>query len=496
MGVQAAACWAVILLGPIEAGRWASDQFNYHEPTIRLFAERLPGVDLSDYGSATTPGYHLVLAGLLAALEPLLGPGREWLMLAGSVFTLGVVGLASRLLIVRAGVRTGVALTLPLMASLYVFPAGVWLLPDAAGWLGVLAVLAVALHARSRARLLVLGGTLLVPLVLVRQVHLWAAAVVWTAAWLGPERGADAPGGPGFLGRPASQIRDLFAQWPARAGWMALAILSSLPAFAVVGWFVATWQGLVPPRFQGAYHGANPATPALTLSVAGLLTPAVLPFAWPGLKRLWCGAPGLLVGIAAAGLVAAVVPETTFDPEAGRISGIWTIAARLPELGGRTSPVVVLLAPVGALAVGGLLAGLDTRSGWVLAGALLAFVAAQSATHEAWQRYHEPFLLLWMALAAATGVRVRRERPSAASLAFPLAVAAAMGLATGLRIASEDRLPRLEPDALERALDADPLDGRPPAPAKRRGSEPAATVPAPGQAPASAPPGPTLDGSG
>ena len=38
------------------------DQRKYHEPTILVFAEQWPRVDLVNYPSATSPGYHLVLA--------------------------------------------------------------------------------------------------------------------------------------------------------------------------------------------------------------------------------------------------------------------------------------------------------------------------------------------------------------------------------------------------------------------------------------------------
>ena len=38
------------------------DQRQYHEPTILTFAEQWPSVDLINYPSATSPGYHLVIA--------------------------------------------------------------------------------------------------------------------------------------------------------------------------------------------------------------------------------------------------------------------------------------------------------------------------------------------------------------------------------------------------------------------------------------------------
>ncbi|MEM0984240.1 MAG: hypothetical protein AAGI17_09855, partial [Planctomycetota bacterium] len=355
-------------------------------------------------------------------------------------------GLLHRLLATRLGAVHATALTLVLASSLYVFPAGVWLLPDNAGWLGVLAVLGLSLRVRYRARLVVFGSLLLVPLVLTRQIHLWAAAAVWTAAWMGPELGG---------------VWRIFERWPRRLRFFAIAVLASLPAFAAVGAFVWVWGGLVPPMFQGAYHGANPATPALTLSVAGLLSPAFAPWIVPGLRDLWRGGKGWLVLALGFGLVAALVPSTTFDPEAGRISGIWTAASKLPVLMGRTSPVVLILAPVGAVAVASVLARATPRSGWILLGALVGFVTAQSATHEAWQRYHEPCVLIWFALAIAEAP-VERRSIRAIYAVLPLAIAAVMALATGLRIAGERSLPVLEPELFERAVSEDPLDGRPP----------------------------------
>ncbi|MEM0984554.1 MAG: hypothetical protein AAGI17_11475, partial [Planctomycetota bacterium] len=97
MAVQLAVSAGVILVGPIEAGRYGSDQFNYHEPVVRIFADQLPAPDVSDYASATTPLYHLILAGL----KPVIGGERTAFMLAASLFTVALVGLLHRLLATR-----------------------------------------------------------------------------------------------------------------------------------------------------------------------------------------------------------------------------------------------------------------------------------------------------------------------------------------------------------------------------------------------------------
>jgi len=60
-------------------GRGAFDQLNYHEQVIRRFVEQWPAPDLSDYLSATTPGYHLALA----AFAEYAGESAVALRLAG-----------------------------------------------------------------------------------------------------------------------------------------------------------------------------------------------------------------------------------------------------------------------------------------------------------------------------------------------------------------------------------------------------------------------------
>ena len=51
----------VILSGNI-AGTGAYDQLLFHQVVIRWFTRDWPNFDFSNYPSATTPGYHLILA--------------------------------------------------------------------------------------------------------------------------------------------------------------------------------------------------------------------------------------------------------------------------------------------------------------------------------------------------------------------------------------------------------------------------------------------------
>jgi hypothetical protein len=254
-----AACAAILLFyacalpivfspGAVE-GRAAADQLNYHEPVVHAFARTWPTADLSNYHSATTPLYHWLLAGVEAATHP----SRRALMLIGSVFTAGLIGLLAVALPVR-GWRA-LVLVLPVMASMYVFFPGVWLLPDNAGWLGVLGLVLLALRRPMRGRVLAGAGLLLLALVLVRQIHLWAAGLVWAGAWLGsPEPGPTGlrEGDPLDVG---GRVRALFDGLGSRVRRLAPATAATLPAIVAVGYFYWLWGGFVVPRYQDHARG-------------------------------------------------------------------------------------------------------------------------------------------------------------------------------------------------------------------------------------------------
>jgi hypothetical protein len=386
----------IVFSGHAIEGRAAADQLNYHEPVIHVFADQWPRPDLSNYFSATTPLYHLVLAGVEVAFEP----SRRWLMLTGSLFTAGLLVLLVGSL--RVEPRRALVLSLPVLCSMYVFFPGVWILPDNAGWLGVLGILVLSLRRPMRGWTLFWAGILLLELVLVRQIHLWAAAMVWTAAWLG------ADGDDEFdLNRPIEAgrlIAALFSDLSVRIRRVIPAVLVTLPAFAAIGYFVWLWGGVVVPRYQagdhGGYHGWNPATAAFHLSIVGSFVPFFFGYMAPGLRRLM-RSPGLLVGIVVLALVLVVVPETSYAAEVGRKSGLWNLVKIVPVIGGHTSPVLLVLAPVGAVGIASLLAQLRARCGWIYLGAFTAFVAAQTMSPQLWQRYHEPFILIVLVMMSA-----------------------------------------------------------------------------------------------
>ncbi|MEM9372787.1 MAG: hypothetical protein AAGA55_04010, partial [Planctomycetota bacterium] len=364
------------------AGRGAWDATVYHEPLIRALAGAWPRFDLRDPLSATTPGYHI----LLASLDVIGFDSSTSLRLASALIGATLIALLSAWCARRVRPLDAFLLALPIAASIYTFQSSAFVLPDNLAWIGVLVILACCLRDPPGWKPIVAASVVLPALVFTRQVHLWAAAPIWLAAWLGVRQNT-----PFLFASPASRI-------PRTATAMAMTV----PGFLVVGWFIQHWGGAVPPRFQSDMSGGNPATPAFILLQCAILAVGFGPWVLPGVLLLIRDHGRIALLALAVGLLLAVTPDTTFDRDAGRYSGWWALARITPDIGGRSNTAVVLFAPLGALIVAGSLAASTHRARWTLLGTLVAFAAAQSATAYAWQRYHEPFLIMFFALAAAS----------------------------------------------------------------------------------------------
>lgn len=408
-----------LILSGTSRGRGAYDQVNFHEPAIRTFIEQWPRPDVSDYLSATTPGYHIALA----AIGVLAGDSTRTLQLAGCLMSAGfllTLGLGC-----SGDGRRWMALVrcLPVLCSLYVFSAGVWLLPDNAGWWGVLGVVLIALRRRVDAWTYIGGGLVLTLLVCFRQIHIWAAAPLWVAAWLGSvscSDDAESESGEGSDGS-GRWSGSLFSDLPASIRRAGLMLIATLPAFAVLGWFVSEWGGLwggglVPPTFQNMYHGRSPAAPAFVLSLlAGFSVFFAGELVGP-LARLWREHRAWVLTAAAAGLVVAIIPETCYDTAGGRFSGLWNVVRVVPTIGDR-SPVVWVLSACGGVALLCWAWVLPFRDRWVIVSVLVGFTAAQAASPMLWQRYNEPMVLMLLALMSgreprrSAGVLERWSRP-------------------------------------------------------------------------------------
>jgi len=420
--VAVALTWPFILSG-FDSGRGAFDDLRYHWPTVERFAEQLPTPDVSDYPSATTPGYHLDLSVWRA-----LGAPRTLVRLYASLWTAILLGILGSMAHARLG-RPGLALLAPVALSMYVLYPGIWLLPDNAGWVGVLVVLILALDHPMSLRALFVSGVALALLVAVRQIHIWAAAAVWCGAWIGSRETTPTP-------------KDLFTSIGARARWLALALLAAAPAALVLIWFVRLWGGLVPPDFQGRHQGPNPITPGFILTQVAILSALFAPILVPRLARIARAQAPWLVGALVIGLALGIAPESSYSTDAGRYSGWWNIVRELPAPMGR-SIVLALGAPAGAVCLVAWGSMLERRAAWILCVSLLAFTLAQSANHASWQRYHEPMLLI---LGALTIVRAAPALPIGRVVFGSLALGCALGAISAADLAGAKTVAPLPED--------------------------------------------------
>ncbi len=429
------------------------DQDTFHLPVIRQFAQQWPTPDFSNYLSATTPGYHLAMSTLIGVSgksDLVLTLRTSGAVLIAFFFVIGVFAAAlkwresQRSSPTRTSgyidVAVALAIALPLLASSYIVQSAMYLLPDNLAWLFVSLVItsAVAISRagwRVRPSWLVCTSVLMMLLVFTRQIHIWAAAPIWIAVLVNQammRRGTstDASTSPAQI-NPTS-IPELLRAVTSRA--VAFGVVATVPAFIILGYFIWLWGGIAPPMFRAATNplaasgtgnatavtGLSPASPVLILALIGIFGTFYLGWivsasmtasrGWlPRIDNLWGTLKASAIGAAAAALIAIVPPTTWSTPT--RKGALWEITrrfeggsefagVRLPRLviADHTNLIMWFLAVLGGAILGLLWRGVDHRARWVLATALIAFTAAQSAQALSWQRYFEPFVLLWLIL--------------------------------------------------------------------------------------------------
>lgn len=405
--------WAVAVLpfvvggkiGPSEA--W--DQDYYHRPVIKILSEQLPTPDFSNFGSATTPGYHL----FMAALDR-MGADDLGLRLVSSLFGLAAAVVLARVVARLSGREAlGALAGVAFLLNPYVLSSAMFLTTDDLALLLMVLALASAIDSSRegsnrytlfRAMLWSTGAAL------VRQVLLWTAGLAWI----------------GVL------MRTLVGREPRPLRALGLATLSMLPAIAVVAYFVWTWGGLTPPGFQSVIPvGFNPATPVYMLALVGGWG-ALIAACHPGFLAALRTRPA--AACALAGLVWALAIVTTPDapPDGRRWGGIlWTVAQKFPVVAGRSVAIVLLAAAGGAVlgAIFTLSRAHPRRSEtWTAFSALVLCTVAQMANSFCFERYLGPFAIACMFMGIAPLLGSRQDSALRERLAFP-ALAALAGLA-------------------------------------------------------------------
>jgi hypothetical protein len=410
----------------------ANDMMDYHAIEIRRIETQWPTPDLRDAFTTTTPGFHLVLAGLAK-----LGCSALALRVIAALAGLAAWLVAWRVAVVWCGAARATLLIAPMAVSPYVLGSAIWLTTDASALALGAATMGLALVGWRRSREAWATAVLGAGTVLVRQIMLWCIVPGVLRAWMDG-------------GRLSTRARGVAKV--------------ALPAVTCVIAFVLLWGGSMPPRFQ-PFHQAvwNPGAITFSLAMAGACGIFLLPWIWGRLDRT--ARRGALVA-AALGLAMAAAPrsdyrkvlppdaqrvgtrtENTWGPtapdvvkgagEVGRWGGpLWDVAKVAPTVAGR-STLLVGLAALGGAVLAGLWSLADRagrgRSALMLLAAMAGMVASQSLNAQTFERYFDPWVLLSIGWLAAMAMPRARERSLSVGLLLLTIAQLGMTLAVVLK---------------------------------------------------------------
>ncbi len=346
------------------------DERLFHLPTIQQFMVQFPQPDLVDYPSATTPLYHLLMAGVGLVLGDGIGGLR------GANLVLSLLALWSAIWAMGHGTRAAL-MAVPLALSPYFVGPAIRLSTDNAALLGVFLTLGLLVRDPERP----LGtGIAAAATVMTRQIHAWVLGLLLLRA----------------------------IQGRTRRHWVGLA----LPGLMLAG-AITTWGALTPPAFaRGHSSGLNSHTLVFAVSMFGLYGPFLV--GWLG-PAAWSHR-GRVAGAAAAAVLGLGFLTMPYVEDPNRWGGaVWQLAARSPELLDVPLSFWVLV-PIGA----GVLAaiGSSSRQGAFLVLAVGLWLVVNLASARAYQKYYDPMTLfvLGMAIQPLRGWRLAWVGPGLLSV--------------------------------------------------------------------------------
>ena len=367
-----------------------ADQRKHHEHVIADMVEQWPDVDIVDYSSATSPGYHLIMS----FVARFVSQDLMILQFASSIFSLVLILVVWRYSARLTGPWPAALLTLPILFSSYFLGASIWLTTDNAGLLFVVLALGGSVLVTVSASRIVKWGLFSAVAVYIRQIHIWVIAPVVLVTLLTSSVNRFAP----KILRDVEQLK-----W--RLPQAILAAVALMLPLAILGVLVYLWGGLTPTHYAQRHNsGFNLATFPLILSLFGAFGIFFLPiFLGSNSKKVFFGTSGWIA--ISIGIVISLLVETSFDKSAGRWGGsIWTLVEYMPDVAGRS----IVFPPLAALGCFVLLSAWRalrdcgrSRQAAILLLALLGWAIAQSANSQAWQRYCEPIILISLAWMAA-----------------------------------------------------------------------------------------------
>ncbi len=364
-----------------------ADEVDYYAPVIRQMASRWPRIDLrEDTFAEKPPGFPFLMATVARAT----GADFRWLRAVQMLLSAGVVAVLYVWVRRARAPGTALALVAPLVGSSFFIKSSSYLTTDNPTLLCTTIALSVLLAERRSTAGVFAVLVCATAAASFRQDALWLAAPI--GVWLLLA---------GLARRWKSDGREATVSWPQR--WLAVGAVA-LP-LAIVARMVIEWGGLVPSaHVRGIPDPGFGFMPMVyVLSVAAL-------FGWPWLiarhgarETLARATGGAAIACGAIGMVLAVATNSAYGRDVGHWGGyLWSGAALLPEVAGR-SPLFLVLAPFGALALGAIGAEVWShrpRAAAVLGAACAGWALAVCFNPLVFHRYYEAPLLSFLLLSA------------------------------------------------------------------------------------------------
>jgi hypothetical protein len=400
-----------LVLGMMISGRMlksqAYDQNLFHIQVVRQFEAEWPTPNLTEYGSATGPGYHLALT----AIGKVVGSDLMTLRIVSMIFGVALICVVASLAAIVVGPRAAALLAMPMATSVYVIGSAMYVHTDNTAWLFALLVVGLLVFLRVTLVNLIAVALFAAIAVFIRQSFIWVVGPILFAGLI------TSP----LMGRvlPSSGDNDR-VRWGPFVG----SILASIPAIVVLGVLVSLWGGLLQERFR-AYHYSQFRLDSVGYAIAvfGIYTPFFL-LSLPDIGTRFRQLCPWVVIAAIAGALATVIMPSVPSVESGRIGGpVWILAGIGPTIGDR-SIMLALLAAVGGgflvLLLGSAFARGRGAAAMIALCAWAAVTSTQLLNSQIFQRYFDTpalVLLIWLTALSLGG---REDAETRSSFGPPL----------------------------------------------------------------------------
>ena len=362
-----------LILSGYDQGRAYFDQHHFHLPVINAFINHL---DISDYHAATAPGYHLIFA----LIGKLTGVNLILFKLLNTLISCLLIGYLCAHLARHYHKQQVLLLILPIMLSLYILPAGVWLVPDNLAWLGVGWVMLQITQAPFSHRQLVVIGLVIALTVMIRQSYLWLVAILWAnalASLLNLQR--------------HNEINHYIAK----------NIAASIPAIGVIIALIVMWQGLVPPSFASIHQHFSPSVAAFFFALFAIYGGFYLPIYWQALKAQ-ANMKIVLIGIV-IGFLSVIFIDSTYNIKAGRFSGLWNIVKLTPSIDNK-SLLMIVLSSIGGGLFAATMALFSPGKRLMVIATCSGFICTLMVNQFVYERYFSGFIFIMMVMIVTRAV--------------------------------------------------------------------------------------------